>query len=45
MELLLLRESYHMITLDRERRLLADRMATFFRNTAAAADAAIVATA
>lgn len=29
-ELLLLRDSYHMITLDRERRLLADRLAAFF---------------
>ena len=29
-ELLLLADSYHMITLDRERRLLADRMAHFF---------------
>lgn len=44
-ELLLLRESYHMITLDRERRLLADRLASFFRNIASAADAAIAATA
>jgi carboxylesterase len=29
-ELLLLADSYHMITLDRERRVLADRMAGFF---------------
>lgn len=29
-EMLLLRESYHMITLDRERRLLADHLAAFF---------------
>ena len=29
-ELLLLRDSYHMITLDRERRALADRLAAFF---------------
>lgn len=33
-ELLLLRESYHMITLDRERRLLADRMSAFFSTIA-----------
>ncbi len=34
-ELLLLRESYHMITLDRERRLLADRLVAFFARIAA----------
>lgn len=34
-ELLLLRDSYHMITLDRERRLLADRLAGFFGRIAA----------
>lgn len=33
-ELLLLRDSYHMITLDRERRLLADRLAGFFARIA-----------
>jgi carboxylesterase len=29
-ELLLLKDSYHMITLDRDRRLLADRLGAFF---------------
>lgn len=33
-ELLLLHNSYHMITLDRERRLLADRLAGFFARIA-----------
>ena len=33
-ELLLLQDSYHMITLDRERRLLADRLAGFFSRIA-----------
>jgi len=33
-ELLLLQDSYHMITLDRERRLLADRLAEFFARLA-----------
>jgi len=33
-ELLLLHDSYHMITLDRERRLLADRLAGFFARIA-----------
>lgn len=33
-ELLLLHDSYHMITLDRERRLLADRLAGFFSRLA-----------
>jgi len=33
-ELLLLHDSYHMITLDRERRLLADRLAGFFARVA-----------
>ena len=33
-ELLLLQDSYHMITLDRERRLLADRLAGFFARIA-----------
>ena len=33
-ELLLLHESYHMITLDRERRLLADRLIGFFARIA-----------
>ncbi|MEP6633461.1 MAG: alpha/beta fold hydrolase [Luteimonas sp.] len=33
-ELLLLRNSYHMITLDRERRILAERLAAFFAHIA-----------
>lgn len=33
-ELLLLRDSYHMITLDRERRVVADRLAGFFAGIA-----------
>lgn len=36
-ELLLLHDSYHMITLDRERRLLADRLTGFFSRVAGAA--------
>ena len=35
-ELLLLHDSYHMITLDRERRLLADRLTGFFARVAGA---------
>jgi carboxylesterase len=34
-EMLLLEDSYHMITVDRERRLLTDRAAEFFRQIAA----------
>lgn len=35
-ELLLLKDSYHMITLDRDRRLLADRLGAFFAGIARA---------
>jgi len=34
-EMLLLEDSYHMITIDRERRLLIDRSADFFSKVAA----------
>lgn len=42
-ELLLLKDSYHMITLDRERRVLIDRLASFMQRTAAGTAAGEVA--
>jgi carboxylesterase len=38
-ELLLLEDSYHMITIDRERRTLIDRSAAFFDDIAASSRA------